>query len=196
MSVDVRPLAGPGFDAARPALCELRIKVFRAWPYLYDGDLAYEAGYLARFKDADRAFMAAAFDGDAIVGAATAAPMAGEAAAFREPFERAGFDVSRIFYFAESLLLPQYRGRGLGHQFFDAREAHARSFGNYTHAVFCGVVRPDDHPARPHDYRRLDGFWRKRGFDKLDGVTTSYSWKDVGETTETSKPMQFWMKQL
>ncbi len=114
----------------------------------------------------------------------------------REPFERAGFDLSRIFSFAERLLLPHYRGRRLGHLFFDAREAHARSFGNYTHAAFCGVVRPEDHPGRPNDYRPLDGFWGKRGFEKLDGVTTSYSWKDVGETTETFKPMQFWKKQL
>lgn len=196
MSIEVRPVARPAFDAAIPALSELRIKVFRAWPYLYDGDLDYEAGYLARFKDAERAFLAAAFDGDTIVGAATAAPMAGEAAEFREPFERAGFDVSGIFYFAESLLLPQYRGSGLGHKFFDAREAHARSFGTYTHAAFCGVIRPDDHPLRPGDYRPLDGFWRKRGFEKLAGITTTYSWKDVGATEETDKPMQFWMKQL
>lgn len=196
MNVDVRPLAGPAFDAAIPALADLRIKVFRAWPYLYDGDLAYEAGYLARFKDADHAFLAAAFDVDEIVGVATVTPMAGEAAAFREPFERAGYDTSKFFYFAESLLLPQYRGVGLGHKFFDAREAHARSFGAYTHVAFCGVVRSNDHPLKPLDYRPLDGFWRKRGFEKLDGVTTSYAWKDVDEVGETSKPMQFWMKQL
>lgn len=196
MRVEVRPLAGPAFDAAIPALADLRIKVFRAWPYLYDGDLAYEAGYLARFRHADRAFLAAAFDGDTIVGAATAAPMAGEAEEFRGPFERAGFDTSKIFYFAESLLLPEYRGIGLGHKFFDTREAHARAFGTYTHVAFCGVLRPNDHPLKPKDYRPLDGFWHKRGFEKLVGITTSYAWKDVGEAGETSKPMQFWMKQL
>lgn len=196
MSLDVRPLAGPAFDAAIPALADLRIKVFRAWPYLYDGDLEYEAGYLARFRHADRAFLAAAFDGETIVGAATAAPMAGEAAEFRGPFERAGFDVSKIFYFAESLLLPAYRGQGAGVKFFQAREAHARSFGSYSHAVFCGVVRAGDHPMKPADYIPLDAFWRRRGFDKLDGMTTSYSWKDVGASEETEKPMQFWMKQL
>lgn len=196
MNVDVRPLSGSDFDAAIPALADLRINVFRAWPYLYDGDLAYEAGYLARFKDADRAFLAAAFDGDTIVGAATAAPMAGEAAAFRGPFERAGYDTSKIFYFAESLLLPQYRGQGAGVKFFEAREAYARSFGSYTHAVFCGVVRARDHPMRPEDYIPLDAFWRKRGFEKLDGMTSAYSWKDVGASEETEKPMQFWMKQL
>ena len=196
MSLDVRPLAGPAFDAASPALADLRIKVFRAWPYLYDGDLEYEAGYLARFRHADRAFLAAAFDGDTIIGAATAAPMAGEAAEFRGPFERAGFDVSKIFYFAESLLLPAYRGQGAGVKFFQAREAHARSFGSYSHAVFCGVVRAGDHPMKPADYIPLDAFWRRRGFDKLDGMTTVYSWKDVGASEETEKPMQFWMKQL
>ncbi len=196
MKLTVRPLAGPDFEAAIPALAQLRIKVFRAWPYLYDGDLDYEAGYLARFRHADRAFLAAAFDGETIVGAATAAPMAREAPEFRRPFERAGFDASKIFYFAESLLLPAYRGQGAGVKFFEAREAHARSFGIYSHAVFCGVVRAGDHPMKPEDYVPLDAFWRRRGFDKLDGMTTAYSWKDVGAAEETEKPMQFWMKQL
>ncbi len=196
MKISVKSLSGADCDSAIPALAELRIKVFRAWPYLYDGNLAYEARYLARFRDADRAFLAAAFHDSTIVGAATAAPMAGEAAEFRKPFEDAGIDVSRIFYFAESLLLPDFRGRGLGHRFFDAREEYARSFGDYSHTAFCGVVRPDHHPLKPRDYRPLDGFWRKRGYEKLAGVTTSYSWKDVGEVAETTKTMQFWMKQL
>ena len=196
MGVDVKPLSGPDFDAAISALAALRIEVFRAWPYLYDGDLDYEEGYLARFRHADRAFLAAAFDGDTIVGAATAAPLAGEAVEFREPFERAGFDTSKIFYFAESLLLPGYRGQGAGVKFFEAREAHARSFGSYSHAVFCGVVRPSDDPRRPQTYVPLDGFWRRRGFEKLDGLTTAYAWKDVGAGEETDKPMQFWIKPL
>lgn len=196
MSIDVRALSGPDFDAAISALAALRIEVFRAWPYLYDGDLAYEENYLARFRHADRAFLAAAFDGDKIVGAATAAPLAGEAAEFREPFEQAGFDTSKIFYFAESLLLPVYRGQGVGVHFFAAREAHARSFGSYSHAVFCGVVRAPDHPMKPRGYIPLDTFWGKRGFEKLDGVTTTYSWKDVGADEETEKPMQFWIKPL
>ena len=196
MSVDVRQLSGAAFDAAIPALADLRIRIFRVFPYLYDGDLEYEEKYLARFRQAERAFLAAAFDGETIVGAATAAPMASEAAEFRSPFERAGYDTSKIFYFAESLLLPEYRGTGVGVKFFEAREAHARSFGSYTHAAFCGVVRGDDHPARPQGHAPLDGFWRKRGFEKLEGVTTSYAWKDVGNTQETDKTMQFWMKSL
>ena len=196
MTVTVRPLTGAEFDAAIPALADLRIRIFRVFPYLYDGDLAYEEKYLARFRAADRAFLAAAFDGDRIVGAATAAPMAGEADEFRAPFEQAGYDVSKIFYFAESLLLPEYRGHGVGHRFFDAREAHARSFGEYEFATFCSVVRPAGHAARPAGYSPLDGFWRRRGYETMNGLTTTYAWTDVGDRDETEKTMQFWMKRL
>ncbi|NNJ73998.1 MAG: GNAT family N-acetyltransferase, partial [Anderseniella sp.] len=62
--------------------------------------------------------------------------------------------------------------------------------------VFCGVARAGDHPMRPGDYVPLDAFWRKRGFEKLNGMTTAYSWKDVDATEETEKPMQFWIKKL
>ena len=50
----VRPLSGADLDAALPALARLRIEVFRAYPYLYEGSLAYEdrwaeqSGYLIR----------------------------------------------------------------------------------------------------------------------------------------------------
>ncbi|MCE4506958.1 GNAT family N-acetyltransferase, partial [Xanthomonas hortorum pv. vitians] len=31
------------------AVAQLRIAVFRAWPYLYEGDADYERGYLAAY---------------------------------------------------------------------------------------------------------------------------------------------------
>ncbi len=68
-----------------------------------------------------------AHDGDEIVGASTAAPMIEHADEFAEPFENAGFDFNKIFYCGESVLLKSHRGHGLGHAFFDGREAHAKS---------------------------------------------------------------------
>ena len=38
--------------------------MFRAWPYLYDGDLEYERKYLQSYRDSDRAIVVGAFDGD------------------------------------------------------------------------------------------------------------------------------------
>ncbi|MEM9332506.1 MAG: GNAT family N-acetyltransferase [Pseudomonadota bacterium] len=196
MRFEVKALDGNSFYEAIPVLAQLRIQIFRDWPYLYDGDFEYEQRYLKRFLEADRAFMAAAICDGKIVGAATAAPLAGEAEEFRAPFERAGYDTSKVFYFAESLLIHEFRGQGIGHKFFDLREGHARSFGAFTHTCFCGVVRHENSPAKPKDYRPLNEFWEKRGYKMMPGLKTEYSWKDIGSSVETKKPMQFWMAEL
>lgn len=196
MPVRVVSLTGPALTAALPDLARLRLTVFRDWPYLYDGTIEYEQGYIAKFASNDGAAIVAAYDGELIVGAATASPMRGHADEFAQPFEARGYDVSKLFYFGESVLLRSHRGRGIGHAFFDHREAHARSLGSYTHAIFCSVVRPDDHPLKPKDYVPLDAFWTKRGYAKLEGVVGHFSWRDIGDAGETPKPMQFWMKAL
>lgn len=196
MTIALARLTGAELRAALDDLARLRIEVFRDWPYLYDGSYDYERDYFANFAASDGAIVVAARDGDRIIGAATAAPMGGHADEFAEPFEKRGYDISRIFYLGESVLLPAYRGRGLGHAFFEHREAQGQALGGFTHATFCSVVRPADHPRRPSHYRPLDAFWRKRGYEPVPGLVGSFAWLDVGETEETEKPMQFWMKPL
>jgi GNAT superfamily N-acetyltransferase len=100
-----------------------------------------------------------------------------------------------VFYFGESVLLPDYRGQGIGHAFFDYREAAACDWGASS-ASFCAVIRPPDHPSRPADYVPLDGFWRKRGYAPVPGLTGSFSWQEHGAPGESPKPMQYWMRAL
>ncbi|MBK4214445.1 GNAT family N-acetyltransferase [Paracoccus caeni] len=194
MSLSTRVLTGDALTAAFDDVARLRIAVFRDWPYLYDGDLDYEREYLAAYKSPD-AVVVVVMDGDRIVGASTGAPMLDHASDFAAAFADRPEPLAHIFYCAESVLLPDYRGHGLGHAFFDAREAHARALGA-IYTAFCSVKRPDDHPARPADYQPLDGFWRKRGYAPLPGVIARFAWKDVGQTDETEKPLQFWMRTL
>ena len=42
----------------------------------------------------------------------------------------------------------------------------------------------------------LDAFWQKRGYAKADGLLTRFAWKDIDRSSETEKPMQFWMRAL
>ena len=193
MSLIVRALTGGEIDAAIEDLAWLRIEVFAAYPYLYDGDAAYEADYLREFVAARDAVLVAAFDEATIVGAATASPMDTSKAEFRAPFEAHGIDIATLFYFGESVLLPGYRGQGIGHSFFDLREAHAATCGAAA-TYFAAVIRPEDHPARPAGHAPLDGFWRKRGYAPLPGVVTELAWKEHGEAAESLKPMQYWIR--
>lgn len=176
-------------------LAALRIAVFRDWPYLYDGDLDYERRYLQGYASNPRAIVVAAWAGDRLVGASTGLPLMDADAEFPAAFAGTSQDPAQIFYCAESVLLPECRGQGAGHRFFDAREAHARALG-YAMSAFCSVTRAPDHPARPDDYRPLDAFWRKRGYAPLPGVTARFHWRDLGDTSETDKTLQFWMREL
>ena len=188
-------LTGAEIAALLEPLADLRIRVFREFPYLYDGDAAYEARYLRRFAEAPEALIVAALAGEQLVGAATALPLSHEHDDFKKPFERRGIDPRAVFYLAESVLLPAYRGQGIGHDFFDRREAAGQRLG-YGLAAFCAVVRPADDPRRPSDYRPLDGFWRGRGYRPMEGLTTTFRWKEVGEVRETAQPMQFWLRKF
>ena len=193
--IRVAVLTGDAFDAALDAVARLRIAVFRDWPYLYDGDEAYERRYLEPYRNSPGAILVGAFDGDTLVGAATGTPMEDHAEDFARAFADHPYRLHDIFYCAESVLLPAYRGQGLGHRFFDLREGHARALGR-RHVAFCGVVRLDDHPLRPTDPAPLDPFWRKRGYAPLPGAIAHFAWKDIDRDTETEKPLQFWIRDL
>lgn len=191
----VAPLHGAELEAALPDLAELRIAVFRAFPYLYEGDRDYEIGYLSAYAQDPGAIVVGAWDGDRMVGAATGEPMSGAHPEWSAPFQARGYDIADVFYCGESVLLPDYRGRGVGHAFFDHREARARALGKAI-CAFCAVVRPPDHPARPAGYQPLDGFWTKRGYAPEPGLEAVFDWKEVGVSEETPHRLQFWLRRL
>ena len=175
------------------ALADLRTGVFRAWPYLYDGTLKNEQTYLQGYASCPHSVMILALDKDAVVGASTAVPLKVADPNFRNAFTESDYPVESVLYLAESALLSSYRGRGIGHQFFDAREKHAVSIGaHYT--AFCAVERPSNDPRRPKDYQDLDAFWKKRGYTNHPEIRTNFDWRDVGDSVESAHSLSFWIK--
>lgn len=195
MSLSFLTKQGSGIESVFEDLAKLRIAVFRDYPYLYEGYMEYEMEYLKIYAQSDHSFLFAIYDGDQMVGATTCIPLRDETADIREPFEKAGFNIDQIFYFGESILLNSYRGLGLGHRFFDARETYAGTFGTFKTACFCSVERIN-HPAQPVNYRPNDAFWIKRGYQKVPNLKATMEWPDIGETISTPKTMIFWMKEI
>jgi GNAT superfamily N-acetyltransferase len=189
----VRTVTGTDIESYIPKVAQLRIRVFREFPYLYDGDRAYEERYLRKYSASSRGVLVLAEVDDEIVGASTALPLRDADDEFVQPFVEAGIAVDGVFYLGESVLEPHYRGLGIGHRFFDEREGRAADFG-FAVTAFCAVVRPADHPLRPESYRPHDGFWSKRGYERRPDLVTRYAWRDLGDERETGKAMVFWIR--
>jgi GNAT superfamily N-acetyltransferase len=194
--VETSAVVGERIRDIIPELARLRVTVFRAFPYLYDGDEAYEASYLHTYVRSPKAAVIVAHAAGRIVGASTCLPLTDETENVIAPFLAQAWDPARIFYFGESVLVPEWRGQGVGVAFFAGREAHARTVSACDYAAFCSVQRPPDHPARPADYRPLDTFWTHRGFVRRPDLQCEMAWRDLGEAEETSKSLTFWVKSL
>lgn len=194
--IQIERLHGAEVQPYLPDLARLRIAVFREYPYLYLGDMAYEERYLATYSASPESLFVLVWAGDQVVGASTGVPLEHETDEVVQPFRAQGYTPAEVFYFGESVLLPAYRGQGIGVRFFHEREAFARESGRFRFTAFCAVERPPDHPRRPPGYVPLDAFWQKRGYTRYPALHTSYSWRDLDEPDESPKPMVFWLKAL
>ncbi len=186
---------GPEISPWLEDVARLRIGVFSAWPYLYEGSFEYERQYLAAYARSGDSLFVLAFDDGEVVGASTGLPLADETTEFQKPFAEQGMSVESVFYFGESVLLSEYRGRGIGHAFFDNREAHARALGRFQWTAFCSVDRDASDVRRPDVYRPNDAFWSKRGYLRRSGMTMYMPWEEAG-CGEVVHPLTFWLREL
>lgn len=205
----IKTVTGSDLGEYMDDLARLRIEVFREFPYLYDGDLASEEEYLATYLTSGNVIAVLAIDdsqNEKVVGASTGIPLNEESSEFQAPFIKNGMDPGKIFYCAESVLLPEYRGRGVYKSFFKEREAHALSLSEpqtegrtsqaFQYSAFCAVVRSERHPLRPDGHKTLDEIWRGFGYRPRLDLICHYGWKDVDQPEESDHPMMFWLKSL
>lgn len=193
--MEIKTLKGKAILPYLDKLAELRIKIFHEYPYLYAGDLDYETNYLRRYAQCSQSILVIAFSNSLVVGASTAIPLEFEVAEFQKPFEENNISVKDVFYFGESVLLPDYRGKGVYKHFFQNRENTAQKYGAKITA-FCAVDRPSNDPKRPANYVPLNATWERYGYRKHPELCAYYEWKEIGENTMTAKPLIFWLKTL
>lgn len=194
-AISLESLSGAALLPHLDDVATLRIAVFRDWPYLYEGDVGYEREYLAAYAQSADSVVVLARAGGQVIGASTGIPLAQDSAGFQAPFLARGIDVARVFYCGESVLLPAWRGRGIGHAFFDAREAHARKLGGFDWTGFAAVDRDDADPRRPTGHRGNEAFWAKRGYVRQPGMTMHLHWNEVG-IGDVLHPLTFWLRPL
>lgn len=187
---------GEGISPWLDDLAALRIAIFREYPYLYQGELEQERTYLAGYAASAAGFVILVRHQGRTVGAGTGMPLRDESPELLAPFLEVGSDVQDIFYLGELILLPPYRGQGLGRELLAACERQALACGDWRRLALATVIRPPDHPQSPSGYRPLDNFLHRCGYLPQPQFTAWFSWRDVGAADATRKPMRFWLKSI
>ncbi|MEM9423131.1 MAG: GNAT family N-acetyltransferase [Pseudomonadota bacterium] len=124
MAIECQVIRAGEISAHLDKLAYLRTMVFREWPYLYDGDPDNERDYLRNYA-VPGAVLVLAEDAGRVVGAATAMALTSHGDAVQMSLPPSAPPPKEIYYLAESVLLPEFRGQGIGHRFFDCREEAA-----------------------------------------------------------------------
>ena len=194
MSIEIRRAAGADVAEYLEDAARLRISVFREFPYLYEGDEESEREYLGHYTECPGSVFVLAICDGRIAGVSTGLPLAEADPVFQKPFIDAALRPADWFYFGESVLDRAWRGKGIGHRFFDEREAHARGLG-FTKTCFCSVKREPGHPLCPEGYRPNDLFWTKRGYVKQPELRANLAWKQIDATEEVENELVFWTRE-
>ena len=194
--IHVRSFTGSTLKPYLHSIAKLRVEMFKDFPYFEDPDLAQETQYLRKIIAHKETIGVLIFDNTTLVGASLGCPLLIEEHAIHQPFLERKLDIASYFYFGDSALLKHYRGRGIGHHFFDAREAHVAHYKKYKHICFCIPTHSEVESARPPDYVPLFDFWRKRGYVHYPEMQSYLTWKTIGKAHPVEYPMSFWIKDL
>lgn len=79
---------------------------------------------------------------------------------------------------------------------YELFEEEVRKLKKYNSISLCEIFRDKEDPRKPSDYRPLDVFWERQGYQILSDVTASFSYQEIGENKKTSHAMTFREKKL
>lgn len=195
MNISERLLQGPQIQEYLEQIAQLRLTIFKEYPYLYDGRLKDELDYLRHYADQGEATAIIASCGNQLAGAVTAIPLQCESEELTSPFTATQYLAERIIYIGELLFYPDYRNKGLGSRLLSRIEQHYRDQKIYEYLTSVTVKRPEDHPCRPDGYVPIERFLLRNQFAKIPGLTTHFTWKEI-DGIRRDHEMQFWIKAL
>ncbi|HAB99118.1 MAG TPA: GNAT family N-acetyltransferase [Parachlamydiales bacterium] len=190
----IKTLLGKEIIPYIPKIAELRIAIFREYPYLYEGEMSYEERYLLMYSQTSHAMLVIAEDDHRVVGAVTGLPLTESMEEIKDLFLNKHIPSERIFYLGEIVLLQEYRKKNIGYLMYQQFEKAIKEMGLYEKIALCEVVRAKNDLRKPPNYQSLNRFWERQGDLKRPDLIANFSWKEIGAAKETKKPMVFWIK--
>lgn len=181
-------------------ISKLRIEIFKEYPYLYKGDLAYENNYMQGYTQDKRAMIVIAKVDGVLAGVSTGIPLISDSeivADAKKCFSQQDVEIGDYYYYGEVIVLPEFRGMSLTTKLYEAQNELVKSWG-YKHVCILTVVREPDHPLKPNNYVSKDKMWEHLGFFRRK-LTVDYHWPTIQpdkSVQNVNNTLEFWAKDL
>lgn len=193
--IHVRSFSGMGIRPYIHSIAKLRCEILKDYPYFEEPNPHRETAFLKTLSSCQEAIGVLIFDNTTLVGVSFGYPFSLENEALYLPLVEKGWDVTSCYFFGESTLLKPYRGRGIGHHFFDARESFVSQCHRFKRICFCAPTSLESTEGRPSDFVPMHDFWRKRGYIHHPEMQVVIHKKKVEEyLNETT--LNFWIKEV
>lgn len=197
---DIKLIMGKEIAHYLEVLTQMRVALFKAYPYLYFGNFDYEKKYLEEYLKEQRAVLVLAFDQNKIVGTLTGIPLMSDSsiiADLKVKLKDQGEKPEDYYYYGEMLILPEYRGKGLYLKMYDAIDQHVRNW-RYQYTCFLTVVRDQNDPRKPENYKDPYILAEKMGFKKTN-TRIIFHWPTIQadrQVKDVNNELLMWVKKL
>jgi hypothetical protein len=194
----IKVLTGAETQSLLPFVANLRINIFREYPYLYEGNFKEEMDDLEHCAQLLHNALAIAYYKNTPVGFLYGIPLTEFASHFENSvidlFKNKDLDPAICYYFADIIILPEHRGNHLSSRLFTALENYAQEQG-YLSGSFI-TESHDKHPLKPDNYKSLDPLWNSLNYNKT-GLMSYGSWQTHqpdGSVSRQQHSADIWFK--
>ncbi len=193
--ITIKIVTGKDIASLLPFISEQRLKVFREYPYLYEGSFECEKEYLEGYNRSPNSAIAVAYDDGLLIGFLTGMPLK-----FfeqnEESFKRNGLDAELFYYFGEVIVLPQQHRKSICMKLFEALEEHVKKLG-YSNSSFLTIITQENNPMHPINCEPID-ILCELGYSKST-LTKTLDWLTVqanNSSQRQSHTLVYWIKKL
>lgn len=196
----IKVLTHKELEPLLPFVAQLRVDIFKNYPYLYDGDIQEEMDDLQKYAQDDNSALAIAYRNDTPIGFLGGSDLTAYSWHFEnsvpDMFKNAGLNPQEYYYFTDVIILPEHRGNGLSPQLFKALEKYAQNKGSNGSCFI--TEHHENHPLKPDNHKSLVPLWNGLNYKKSTLITYA-SWpthQADGTIKQERHPLVFWFKNL
>lgn len=181
-------LYGEQITPYNEAIISLVNEVFYDYPYLYQGNCPGYDESLCAYAQSMNSLVVLALDEEKVIGLATGIPI-------NESWVKDDLDLQGAYYLGELVVLPSYRGQGLGYKMGKEIESFARDH-KYSLLTLLSIDEALLEARAPNGYISSSCTFKKLGYSKHPNLYYDGSWINVGESEPIPHRHRFWTKAL